>query len=181
MRVEHTQPDTIPANDHHGEIVPRPYYTIVFDLVEIENWLCNEATEDQRQNVGYYPDEFADDPGGYVHHLFSNASSSVMEQLDTFGLRWINDELTFTTHAPLKAEHGKLYWVKHQFEGIYAVTNLVAIAYEHTAPDRDSWGTMLADLGGDDDVDYNGSYIDCGADVLMMYLEAHTDALPECQ
>ena len=154
---------------------PSAYMIIQFDLEKIDYWLRDEATNEQREAANW-PQDDPDLQSNFTRYLFSEASESVWGQLDIFGLRWIDNQLTFTCLVSTKPD--PLYWYKYQCEGIHAVTNLVFKSYEHTAPDRNAWGPMLPDLGGDDDVDYSGSYIEGGLDILTMYLEAHLYMIP---
>ena len=149
-------------NGHGVEIA-----TITINPADIDRWLRDEATDEQRDTAGWPDDDELQE--GHTLHMFTEAATSVWEQIDTFGLRFDNDQnLVIVTYA----RDDLLDPISYQFEGIRAVTNLVFTSYEHMAPDRNNWGPMLADLGGDDDVDYSGSYIDIGLDVLMMYLKA---------
>ena len=166
MKIEKYTPPPVAANEYHAEIELAPIATIHLAFDEIDNWLRNEATDDQRDDAGWLDD---DDNEHHTRTMFTEASQSVMEQIDTFGLRLNRDRagMTLVTYWPVKIDD-----IRHQFEGISAVTNLVHKSYEHTAPDRTNWGPMLADLSGDDDVDYSGSYIDIGIETIERYLVA---------
>jgi hypothetical protein len=166
MKIEKYTPPPVAANEYHAEIELAPIATIHLAFDEIDDWLRNEATDDQRDDAGWFAD---DDNENHAANMFTSASDSVMGQIDAFGLRVNRAQtgLTITTYWPVKIDN-----IRHQFEGISAVTNLVHKSYEHTAPDITNYGPMLDDLSGDDDVDYSGSYIDIGIETIERYLTA---------
>lgn len=173
----HTDPP-IPANEYHGIIKRATIATYHIDFADVDNWLRDEATDEQRDEH-CWPDE-TDLQQDYTRCCFTEASPIVHSMIADFGLRLNligdnkNPGLTITCYWE---NDKRMFWVLHQFEGISAVTNLVNMSYEHTAPDVNGWGSVLTDLSGDDDVDYSGSYIMIGTDLIVDYLKAKVDSV----
>lgn len=147
-----------------------PIARIMIDPAAIDAWLAT-ADEDTRANCGFPDDDEMRD--GFMLDQLTSCDDDVRGQIAAFGLLVLPDQtIMITTYAD-----DMLRWIKHQFEGIFAVTDLVHKSYEHTAPDQSGWGPMLPNLWGDDDVDYSGSYIDCAATAILAYLDAHAEQL----
>lgn len=175
MKITIETKPPLPANERHGVIEYAPVSTYHINFDDVDNWLRDEATDEQRDDSGWsYDDETLQKD--HTACMFTEASNTVIEQLYAFGLRHHDAGLTIVCYWE---PTDRMTWVLHQFEGVSAVTNLVHKSYEHTAPDVNDWGPMLSDLSGDDDVDYSGSYIDIGIETIVAYLNAKiNDVVP---
>lgn len=128
--------------------------------------------EDVKQFFLEYPDEFTDssvifqdgldddydaDPGYWV----GEANDSVLADIQKFpGIKINSDSIEVDSVSVFTGK-----WMDH----VDSITSKIAQAYDaYDDPDNTVWEDY--GLGGDDDVDYNGGYLDMFAGLITQYV-----------
>jgi len=105
------------------------------------------------------PHDPDDLPGDLSRYYLSEMRDQTRAVLMQFGMTWDNDCIYLHDD-----------W---SIAGIRAYTTYVDASYENAVPDANNmmtWGPLL-DFGGDDDLDYNSSYIDIVLEAIEEYLK----------
>lgn len=145
-------------------VIKRPYGMIakyVMTYAELE--LTGLAHDFVIEN-----DDDDDAPGDQIQCYASECHDVSRQQLAHFGLTW-DDEARCVTLTTSWDPDDRTKYVEFALGGCRSYTAFVNACYEYSSPDNTTWGPLL-DFGGDDDVDYNGSYLDIIIDCVELHL-----------